>query len=82
MQKIHYNFTPDYCDHFETSLEAYNDILQVLNQISKSISKPASSLVIFDPYFCAGTMKKLLANLGFKNVINENNDFYKTISNN
>ena len=33
-------------------------------------------LSIWDPYYCAGKVKVHLMNLGFTNVVNENQDFY------
>lgn len=39
-----------------------------------------AELRIYDPYFCAGTMKAHLASLGFNDVYNENEDFYQTIA--
>jgi hypothetical protein len=74
-----YNFKVDYCDHFETSLEAYKDIKEILSHLAKSLNKKNEDLIIYDPYFCRGTMKERLASLGFKNVINENKDFYKVM---
>ena len=32
---------------------------------------------IYDPYFCAGAVKRNLGHLGFKAVRNENEDCYK-----
>ena len=34
-------------------------------------------LQIYDPYFCAGAVKRNLGHLGFKAVRNENEDCYK-----
>jgi hypothetical protein len=38
--------------------------------------------VIYDPYYCDGSTKKLLQNLGFPRVQHEKRDFYKDIENN
>eukprot|EP00747_Dinoflagellata_sp_TGD_P093200 gnl/TRDRNA2_/TRDRNA2_165683_c2_seq2.p1 gnl/TRDRNA2_/TRDRNA2_165683_c2~~gnl/TRDRNA2_/TRDRNA2_165683_c2_seq2.p1 ORF type:complete len:381 (+),score=68.14 gnl/TRDRNA2_/TRDRNA2_165683_c2_seq2:88-1143(+) len=37
-------------------------------------------LVIYDPYFCSGRMKELVAELGFPKVINRKRDFYQDVS--
>lgn len=72
-------FQTDYNDHFETPLIAYEDIIPVLNQLSREIGKVNKDLIIYDPYFCLGRMKALLQSLGYENVINENEDFYRNI---
>ena len=74
-----WNFTTDYNDHFETPSLAYADILDVLKEYASSIGKTLSSLVIYDPYFCLGSMKAILQSLGASKVINENKDFYGMI---
>lgn len=75
-------FEADLGDHCETPLEAYQDIEPILAGLAKQIGKPKSSLRIYDPYFCEGSMKRHLASLGFDTVINENVDFYQAIADN
>lgn len=76
---VKHNFEVDYLDHFETPLIAYQHILPFLELVSKSVGKKMSDLIIYDPYFCQGQMKKLLNSLGCHKVINENRDFYQDI---
>jgi hypothetical protein len=76
-----WNFKVDYNDHFETPLVAYEDILPVLREISRSTNKSLENVIVYDPYFCLGNMKALLVSIGVKHVINENKDFYKDIKN-
>lgn len=59
-------FETEYGDHFETPFEAFRDLSPAL--------PPSARL--FDPYYCEGACVKHLHRLGFKNVINENEDFY------
>eukprot|EP00941_MAST-03F_sp_MAST-3F-sp1_P003906 g3906.t1 len=72
-----YPFETDYNDHFETSQQAYNDIAPFLTFIAEQKRIKSEKLKIYDPYFCAGSMKQHLGQLGFENVYNENEDFYK-----
>ena len=50
---------------------AYTDIVPVLSAIAASIGKSHSDLVIFDPFYCQGSVRSNLASLGFTNVINK-----------
>jgi hypothetical protein len=70
-------FEVDDSDHCETSLDAYKDVVLLLDFIAKSLGKRREILSIYDPYYCNGGVKDKLASLGFTNVINENKDFYK-----
>jgi len=72
-------FKVDEADHCETPLAAYQDIVDVLDKLASSLNKSRSSLIIYDPYYCDGGIKKKLASIGFTNVINNNSDFYKDI---
>lgn len=77
-------FEVDEADHCETPLRAYEDILPLLDQIAKAVGKTdRHQLVIYDPYYCDGGIKRKLQHLGIpaKNVRNENRDFYKDIAN-
>jgi hypothetical protein len=63
-------------DHCETPPSAYKDIAPVLRFIAKRLEKKPEELRIYDPYYCAGGVKRHLAELGFTNVYNECEDFY------
>jgi hypothetical protein len=69
-----YKFEVDYNDHFETPFAAYRDLQPFLSLVMK-----AATGVIFDPYYCQGRVREYLARLGFRNVFNENADFYATV---
>lgn len=66
-------------DHCETPLEAYQDICNILEEYAKSINKTRESLIIYDPYFCEGSMIERLKDLGFYSVYNKKEDFYQQI---
>eukprot|EP00056_Hartaetosiga_gracilis_P021622 m.25173 g.25173 ORF g.25173 m.25173 type:complete len:367 (-) comp9181_c0_seq1:100-1200(-) len=68
-------------DHCETPASAYKDIAPLLTQIATLLCKPPQELTIYDPYFCAGSMKSHLMRVGFPDVINECRDFYADIYN-
>jgi hypothetical protein len=70
-----YEVTND--DHCETPAAAYSDIMNILNQLAKSLGKSADSLLIYDPYFCEGSVIDRLSSIGFTNVYNAKEDFYK-----
>lgn len=75
-----WNFSVDYNDHFETPLQAYEDINVIIELLSSEIAKSKTDLCIYDPYFCKGKMVEHLNSLGYANVINRNADFYSDIS--
>ncbi len=50
-----------------------------LVKLAQRLGKPKADLCIWDPYYCAGQVKVHLRKLGFKNVVNENKDFYALI---
>ena len=72
-------FEVDAADHCETPFQAYQDIEPFLFRIALALKKPKEKLRIYDPYFCEGSVAKHLARLGFTNVYNANEDFYKCI---
>jgi hypothetical protein len=74
-------FTTDANDHCETSKTAYGHIVPFLKFLAKKMEKEPSDLKIYDPYYCAGAVVQHLTELGFPNVHNQPDDFYKTISN-
>jgi hypothetical protein len=75
-----YEFQVDDTDHCETPLEAYRDLLELLDQLATSLGKTRSTLSIYDPYYCNGGVQRKLQSLGFSNVINRNRDFYQDIA--
>lgn len=77
-----YPFQVDDTDHCETPLQAYRDVIDVLDRLARSLNKSRSTLRIYDPYYCDGGVKKKLASFGFASVINQNRDFYDDIDKN
>ena len=72
-------FVTDPSDHCETPLEAYEDIAGFLKALADSSKNTPGSLKIYDPYYCAGGVKRRLSTLGFNTVYNEPEDFYANI---
>jgi hypothetical protein len=74
-----YETDPD--DHCESPLEAYKDIVALLqNHAGQLYGKtPAAQqkLAIYDPYYCNGRVVSHLENLGFPNVYNCMEDCYQ-----
>ena len=66
-------------DHCESPPEAYRDLVPMLDLVAATLHKTRAELLIYDPYYCAGAMKKHLGALGFTNVHNECVDFYVSI---
>lgn len=58
--------------HFspEASAVAYADIVPVLCSLAAALGKSHSEMIIFDPFYCQGSVVRNLAALGFTNVIN------------
>eukprot|EP00038_Savillea_parva_P001079 m.101217 g.101217 ORF g.101217 m.101217 type:complete len:293 (-) comp10380_c0_seq1:180-1058(-) len=77
---ISHTFEVESTDHCETPLAAYADVAPILEQMALSLGKTKETVRIYDPYFCAGGVKKHLNKLGFTHVYNENEDFYKMIA--
>jgi hypothetical protein len=74
-----YNFDGvDFLDHFETPITAYQDIQPALAEVAKALGIEQRQLRVYDPYFCQGSIKRHLGELGFSSVYNENEDFYET----
>lgn len=103
---IEFPFDTEEDDHCETPIEAYQDILPLLQSLactdstgkrgtfSSSSTKTTTTItttttngtnndnndndiLIYDPYYCNGTVKRHLSSLGFTNVYNEKEDCYK-----
>ena len=73
-------FESDPNDHCETSPTAYEHIAPILELIARRLGKKKEDLMIYDPYFCAGSVVRHLNRLGFGNVYNKREDFYKVIA--
>jgi hypothetical protein len=63
-------FECDSEDHCETGPAAYRDVKPLLNQIARQLGKEPADLLIYDPYFCAGSAVRHLQELGFPHVYN------------
>lgn len=77
-----YETDPD--DHCESPLEAYEDIVTLLQSHARrlypkrsSASEAQQQLTIYDPYYCNGRVASLLKCLGFPNVYNRKEDCYQ-----
>ncbi|CAE7857617.1 EEF1AKMT3 [Symbiodinium sp. KB8] len=73
---IQHPFATNEDDHCETALEAYRDVLPILQHIASLLGKAPSKLRIYDPFYCAGAVVKHLGELGFPHVYNKCEDFY------
>ena len=69
-------FSADPLDHAESPAVAYSHIVPVLEMICTKLSKTRAELVIYDPYYCRGSVISHLGDLGFTTVINKKVDFY------
>jgi hypothetical protein len=65
-------------DHCETPREAYVDIVPIL----KRLKGDRDELRIYDPFYCDGAVKRHLEALGFDNVYNEREDFWRVAAEN
>ena len=70
-------FPTDADDHCESPLEAYHDILPLLENLCGDNKK---DFTIYDPYYCNGAVKRNLKSLGFPSVYNEKEDCYQAWS--
>jgi len=76
-------FATEADDHCETPKEAYADILPLLIRVAELVVGKESKqqnqqqLRIYDPYYCDGAVVRNLAELGFSNVRNDNEDCYE-----
>lgn len=66
-------------DHCETPQTAYEDIAPVLSFLADALGKSEENLRIWDPYYCAGSVKSRLGKFGFTNVRNDCVDFYSIV---
>ena len=74
-----YPFQIDKDDHCETPFEAYEHINVFLEALCERLRKSKSELLVYDPYYCQGAVKRNLAQLGYTQVYNECEDFYAQI---
>ena len=72
-------FAAEPADHCETPFAAYRDIEPFLYFVARSLKKDKSSLAIYDPYYCEGSVVDHLRALGFGNVYNRHEDFYRAV---
>lgn len=68
-------FPTDADDHCESPLQAYADVVPFLNDVAAKTS--SKDILIYDPYFCNGTVVSNLSSLGFPNVYNRKEDCYQ-----
>ena len=74
--KAAHPFDSDALDCAETSPAAYEDIAPLLSELARRVGKLPSELRIYDPYFCAGAVKRRLERVGFPKVRNACVDCY------
>lgn len=70
-------FVCDPGDHAETPAVAFEHIAPLLRRLAHRLGPLAPGVLkIYDPYFCKGTCKLRLGELGFSSVYNRNEDCY------
>mmetsp|Transcript_9981 Transcript_9981/g.15962 ORF Transcript_9981/g.15962 Transcript_9981/m.15962 type:complete len:320 (-) Transcript_9981:45-1004(-) len=79
--KADFDYPVDYNDHFETPLQAYKDLLPLLQALYPNRTgrdgDQDDQIILYDPYYCNGRTKTLLNQLGLARVVHEKRDFYK-----
>ncbi len=80
--KLELPFDTDPADHCETPYVAYEDLAPFLSELARLMNKSKKELKIWDPYYCAGSVRKHFAALGFLSVHNVCEDFYKILDSN
>jgi hypothetical protein len=70
-------FETDADDHCESPHQAYQDVVPFLKDCATSSCSSQEKLLIYDPYFCNGTVVQNLKSLGFPNVYNRKEDAYQ-----
>lgn len=75
--KLHFPYKANFNDHFETSVEALQDLMPVL-QAFRALVRPncPEKFTLYDPYYCAGAIRGHWKQLGIDNLIHEKRDFY------
>jgi hypothetical protein len=66
-------------DHCETGADAYTDVAPLLALLAAQLGKEPAALRVYDPYYCAGAVKRHLGAQGFHRVYNECEDFYQRV---
>lgn len=74
-----YPYEADADDHCESPKEAYEHIAPILRALCTHLGKSPHELAIYDPYFCTGTVKDHLKELGFASCYNQKEDFYAVL---
>jgi len=79
--KLHFPYKANFNDHFETSIEALEDLMPVL-EAYRSLVRPncPEKFTLYDPYYCAGAIRSHWKELGIEHFIHEKRDFYADIS--
>eukprot|EP01038_Epipyxis_sp_PR26KG_P005923 gene5923-8170_t len=76
-ETIEYPYQVDDDDHCETPIEAYQDIIPILDNLINHLGyNSREELKIYDPFYCEGQVITRLSSLGFTNVYNRKEDFY------
>lgn len=73
-------FATEFGDHFATSQEAINDVAPALRWMLKNVVSRKDG-IIYDPYYCDGSIKLKLETLGFRRIVHENRNFYEDVKN-
>mmetsp|Transcript_3768 Transcript_3768/g.5663 ORF Transcript_3768/g.5663 Transcript_3768/m.5663 type:complete len:444 (-) Transcript_3768:25-1356(-) len=71
-------FPVDTDDHCESPKNSYKDIKPILDHLAIHRAKSKNGLAIYDPYYCDGSVKDHLADIGYTNVHNKREDAYRT----
>mmetsp|Transcript_25224 Transcript_25224/g.40795 ORF Transcript_25224/g.40795 Transcript_25224/m.40795 type:complete len:297 (+) Transcript_25224:312-1202(+) len=72
-------FDPEEKDHCESPFVAYEDVGKLIQEAAEQLGKDRSTVKLYDPYYCAGSVVGRLNSLGFRNVYNKCEDFYEMI---
>jgi len=64
-------YPTDTDDHCESPANAYEDIIPLLERIAEIKGVSKEKLVLYDPYYCNGSVIDNLTTLGFPNVYNK-----------
>jgi hypothetical protein len=76
-----HSFDTNVLDHCETPRAAYEHLREFLEVLGEAMKIPPTSMRIWDPYYCDGSVKRIFTEMGFTNVIHENEDFYQLVGN-
>jgi hypothetical protein len=74
---IEHPFAADSDDHCETSREALRHAASLLPLVARAADKDPATLRLYDPYYCAGAVKRHMATLGFPHLHNACEDAYQ-----